>query len=446
MNRRELTKWQSLRGFVFATAVFLVIFAASAAPIPLYADYQRTIGLTTMDVSLTMLTYLAGVSLTLLFIGRISDAIGRLSTTFFTLCLAIVGCEVFLGATDAASVLFARFIQGIASGLAMSAVSALVIDCVSERHLSWGSTVASCGSMFGIMLGSLGVGMLYSATANASLVYTVTIGLLAVCLFLLMLIPEPIERGASLRAAVKVRVFIPREGRLIFALVVCLYLATWMVSSFFQSFSSPIAYECFGAATPMMGSVILACVMAPSVVGGPMVARLRPETALAVGVGILVISVAALAAAVAIGSAAAFLAACVVFSVASGICTATSLRMLLVEVSVLQVSAVLASVNLLAYVGSAATGVLFGMLLDASSYTLVFAVQALIAAVSAVFVIWYVRHQHGRTPAVRGSLRFHGFHLGGKNRAGVRRSLRHAASGGVSAVRDPVDEPRPSSL
>ena len=77
MHKEELTDGQSLRGFALATIAFLAIFAATAIPIPLYADYQATIGLTTADISNTMFTYLTGVALTLLLAGRISDAFGR---------------------------------------------------------------------------------------------------------------------------------------------------------------------------------------------------------------------------------------------------------------------------------------------------------------------------------------------------------------------------------
>ena len=44
MHKEELTDGQSLRGFALATIAFLAIFAATAIPIPLYADYQATIG------------------------------------------------------------------------------------------------------------------------------------------------------------------------------------------------------------------------------------------------------------------------------------------------------------------------------------------------------------------------------------------------------------------
>ena len=73
--------------------------------------------------------------------------------------LAIVGCIMFMMADSGAAVLAARFVQASA-GFGMSAVSAPVIDCVG-RDTRLGFTVASCGAMVGIMIGSVAEHPLY---------------------------------------------------------------------------------------------------------------------------------------------------------------------------------------------------------------------------------------------------------------------------------------------
>lgn len=219
MHKAHLTDAQSLRGFILATFAFLAIFASTAVPIPLYADYQVTIGLTTADISNTMFTYLTGVSLTLFLAGRVSDSLGRVPVASLTVMLAVFGCIMFLRAGSGADVLAARFVQGLAAGFGMSAVSSLVIDCVGEKHLSWGSTVASCGAMFGIMVGSIGVGILYDLVPDLTAIYGVMIAILVLCLFLVNFVHEPLDRTVSLRASIRPRVFIPRDCRRLFAAV-----------------------------------------------------------------------------------------------------------------------------------------------------------------------------------------------------------------------------------
>ncbi len=408
MHKAHLTDAQSLRGFILATFAFLAIFASTAVPIPLYADYQVTIGLTTADISNTMFTYLTGVSLTLFLAGRVSDSLGRVPVASLTVMLAVFGCIMFLRAGSGADVLAARFVQGLAAGLGMSAVSSLVIDCVGEKHLIWGSTVASCGAMFGIMVGSIGVGVLYDLVPDLTVIYGVMIAILVLCLFLVNFVHEPLDRTVSLRASIRPRIFIPHDCRHLFAAVAVVYLSTWMVGCFFQSFSAPIAYGCFGATSPLPGSVILALAMAPSVLGGPLVQRFRPKQALVASMGVTTASVAALALFVATGAEGAFMAACGLFSLAMGAALATALRMLLLEVNVLQVSAILSSVNLVAYAGSAVTGLLCGALLGATSYVVVFAVMTLVLTASCAFVVATVRTARVRKKSKRLTLRrFH---------------------------------------
>ena len=375
MHKEELTDGQSLRGFALATIAFLAIFAATAIPIPLYADYQATIGLTTADISNTMFTYLTGVALTLLLAGRISDAFGRTPVTSLTLMLAIVGCIMFMMADSGAAVLAARFVQGLSAGFGMSAVSALVIDCVGERHLGWGSTVASCGAMVGIMIGSVAVGILYDIVPS-----------LAVCLFLMPVVHEPLDQTLSLRAVMRVRVYIPTDNRRLFAVVAVCYLATWLVSCFYQSFSAPIAQQCFGETSPLAGSVILALIMAPSLLGGPLVQRFEPKRTLVISMAAVTVTTALMALFVLMGAELLFMADCALFSFAMGVAVSVSLRLLLLRVSVLRVSAILASVNLVAYAGSAVTGVVCGILLEATSFAFVFAAMAAVLVAASLFV------------------------------------------------------------
>ncbi len=86
---------------------------------------------------------------------------------------------------------------------------------------------------------------------------------------------------------------------------------------------------------------------------------------------------------------------------ASGAALATALRMLLLEVNVLQLSAILSSVNLVAYAGSAVTGLVCGALLGATSYAAVFAVMAFVLAAACVFVFSAARTAPARRKSKR---------------------------------------------
>ncbi|MFR1640374.1 MAG: MFS transporter, partial [Eggerthellaceae bacterium] len=116
---------------------------------PFVLRVQRGDRATDADISATMLMYLFGVVLTLFLSGSLSDAAGRRPLAAASLLLAMLGCFLFLRAADPTIVLVARAVQGVSCGLAMSAVSALVVDSAVGRYEGFGLAVAGCGALLG---------------------------------------------------------------------------------------------------------------------------------------------------------------------------------------------------------------------------------------------------------------------------------------------------------
>ena len=63
--------------YCVATLSLLLVFAASAAPIPLYDVYHRDFGVTYNALALTSVFYFVGAVSALIFFGRISNHLGR---------------------------------------------------------------------------------------------------------------------------------------------------------------------------------------------------------------------------------------------------------------------------------------------------------------------------------------------------------------------------------
>ena len=126
--------------------------------------------------------------------------------------------------------------------------------------------------------------------------------------------------------------------------------------------------------------------MAPSLLGGPLVQRFEPKRTLVVSMAAVTATTALMALCVLMGAELLFMADCALFSFAMGVAVSVSLRLLLLRVSVLRVSAILASVNLVAYAGSAVTGVVCGILLEATSFAFVFAAMAAVLVAASLFV------------------------------------------------------------
>src|SRR5215813_7973367 len=137
MSQRKLTP--PLAYGLVAAVIGLALFA-SGTPSPLYA------------------TYAFGVLASLLLAGRISDQWGRRPVLLLSLGTLVVTSVLFMFADSVAWLFVARGIQGLATGLALGAASAALIDLHPRRD------PAGVGLTNGVVsAGGLGLGVLVSA-------------------------------------------------------------------------------------------------------------------------------------------------------------------------------------------------------------------------------------------------------------------------------------------
>ena len=354
------------RGFFIAALAYFVIFAASAAPIPLYSEYKLSIGLTDADISVAMATYLLGVLGILFFAGRISDALGRRTTTALACVLSAGGCVLFILVSSVPMLFVARFFQGLACGIAMSAISAWVVDCAKGKLAVFGNTIAGCGSLFGIAFGSIAVGFIRSVWPDFNITYCFIIALLALTFALLPLTPETVSTRQNLRVATKPNVGIDPQLRAVFPIAAAAYLSAWCVGAFYQSYCSPIAVDCLDTPDPVAASVILVLAMVPSAIGGPLEARFPSGTSLRLAMVLLLIAAFGSIVAMATAAFIPFLVCMTVFSVSMGMCLSGSLRLLFAQADGISTATVTSTINLIAYaactVSSFATSALIPML------------------------------------------------------------------------------------
>jgi MFS family permease len=109
--------------FVLVAAVIGLALFASGTPSPLYGTYRELWGFSPLVLTLVYATYAFGVLATLMLAGRLSDEVGRRPVLIAALT-ALMGASVLFMVADSVVWLFvARAIQGLATGLALSAAS-----------------------------------------------------------------------------------------------------------------------------------------------------------------------------------------------------------------------------------------------------------------------------------------------------------------------------------
>ena len=373
-----------MRGAIVGTVALVTVFAAASAPIPLYATWQQQLGLTASDVSMTIVMYLFGVLSVLFFAGSLSDASGRRPTVGAALACGVAGCLLFIGLSSGPMLQFARFVQGVSCALSMSATSAFVIDCTSERHRTFGMTIASTGYLIGLTVGSLGIGFFATVSTAYWQVFAVMAVIMLATMLALPFTPETVHKRITWKKAVKPMTHVPAHLRKLLPIVAGGYISTWSVGFFFQSLSTPASVDYFGATDPLIPSLVLALAMAPSALGGPVSARMGTRSSMIVGYIIMFDAIVALGVCMVLGLLVPYLMLEVVFAVTTGMILSSSLHMLISASTPQENASVVTLANLTGYVGSTVVSTIQTGLTATFDLATVYAFIALLAAISIV--------------------------------------------------------------
>jgi MFS family permease len=97
--------------WLVAYTLFLLL-AGATIPTPLYPIYQDRFAFSTGVLTVVFTVYVAGVVLCLVFVGPLSDRVGRRRVLLPALGMAALGSAVFVLAQDVGWLLVARMLQG----------------------------------------------------------------------------------------------------------------------------------------------------------------------------------------------------------------------------------------------------------------------------------------------------------------------------------------------
>lgn len=374
----------AMRGAIVGTVALVTVFAAASAPIPLYATWQQQLGISASDVSMTIVMYLFGVLTVLFFAGSLSDASGRRPTVGAALACGVAGCLLFMGLSNGPMLQFARFVQGVSCALSMSATSAFVIDCTSERHRTFGMTIASTGYLIGLTVGSLGIGFFATVSTAYWQVFAVFAIIMLITMLALPFTPETVHNRITLKKAIKPMTHVPAYLRGLLPIVAGGYISTWSIGFFFQSLATPASVDYFAATDPLIPSLVLALAMAPSALGGPLSARIGTRPSMIFGYSIMFCAAAALEVCMLMGVLVPYLLIEVVFAITSGMILSSSLHMLISASTPQENASVVTLANLSGYVGSTVVSTIQTALTATFDLATVYAIIALLAAISIV--------------------------------------------------------------
>jgi len=119
--------------FYLLASITVSFLAGSSAPTPLYGLYQAQWGFSPIMVTVIFGIYALAVLVALLFAGRLSDHVGRRPVLMVATAVQAATMVLFATASGVGELMLARVIQGLATGAAVGAVGAGMIDLYKER-------------------------------------------------------------------------------------------------------------------------------------------------------------------------------------------------------------------------------------------------------------------------------------------------------------------------
>ena len=381
-------------GYWLAAGVIGLGLYASLTPSPLYRTYSALWHFSTLTLTLIYATYAFGVLAALLLAGRVSDDVGRRPVLLAALSVQMGATVLFLLASSAAWLFVARGLQGLATGAALSAASAALLELHPRRDPTGVALTNGTAAGAGVGLGVLVSSALVQAGWEPRLLpYLVLLGLFALALFGAYLMPEPVRDRKPLRLTIEPPQ-VPAVVRRPFLLAALAVLASWTIAALFYSLGSQLGGQLFhthDAIVSGLGVVLLSAagVSAQILTGrsAPWIATSGGSTALAAGIVLIVIAAAT-------GSTTSYLAGAIIAGAGFGAAFLGGLRALVAQIPAQHRAAVLSAFYVVAYAALSLPAILAGVAVSYITLQSTFEIFGGIAAAIGLlvaFLAWHTR-------------------------------------------------------
>jgi MFS family permease len=240
--------------FYLMASITVSFLAGSSAPTPLYALYQSQWGFASIMITVIFGIYAFAVLAALLIIGRLSDHLGRRPVLLVATAVQAATMLMFFTANSVTDLLSARIIQGLATGAALGAVGAGMIDLDRERGATANAIAPTLGTATGGLLSGLLVQYLPAPT---HLVYAV----LGVVFLLqgigIALMADTLRPTPGALASLKPQFGVPPAVRGPMLLALPVLIAAWSLAGFYGSLGPMLVRAMLGVGSPLLGGMAL---------------------------------------------------------------------------------------------------------------------------------------------------------------------------------------------
>ena len=345
-------------GFYLLASITISFLAGSSAPTPLYPVYQALWGFSSATLTAVFASYVLVLLAALLVFGRLSDHIGRKPVILASVALQLVAMAVFAGAEGVAALYAGRILQGLATGAALAAVGAGMLDLDRAK----GTIANAVAPAMGTALGGIVSGLLvHYLPAPTHLVYGVLAALYLLQGLGIGLLPEPGQRRAGAWASLKPQLATPEAARSPLRMAIPILVAGWALAGFYASLGPKLIHSVFGFDASLGGGFALFLLAGSAGIAVLALQNLQPLRLMQIGAGALAVGMAGVLWALTTHQPGSFLLAAIVAGIGFGAGFQGGVRSVVATASAAQRAGVLSVVFVVSYIAMGLPAVIAGL-------------------------------------------------------------------------------------
>jgi MFS family permease len=394
---------QKKTAYVLSASVIGLALFASVTPSPLYGTYSQLWGFSPAVLTLVFATYAFGVLTTLVLAGRVSDEVGRRPVLLVALGSLLVTTIVYMLAQSVVWLFVARGLQGLATGLAVAAASAALLDLHPRRDPAGAGLANGVASAAG-----LGLGMLVSSSAVEWLPaprvipFVILFALFAIAFTGALFMPEPVQDRRPLRLTPQ-RPGVPPVVRRPFLLAALGVLSSWSIGGLFFSLGPALSALVFDSTNHFVTGLSVVVLAGSAAVSQLVLGRSAPWLGASVGSVALAIGLLLIVLATAEESAGLLLTGSLIAGVGFGVAFLGSLRQLMGAIPDEHRAEVMSAFYVVAYASLSVPAIVGGILVTPLGLQTTFEIfGSIVAAVALVLALEAWRQRPRQRPVTIG--------------------------------------------
>jgi MFS family permease len=344
---------------------FTSMYLAAGALTPLLVVYKAQWDLAPSQLTVAFAVYAIGFLAAALVLGSLSDHVGRRPVLIGALVVQLASNLMFLVAPGVGWVIAGRIVQGLASGAATGAFTAALVELAPPHRKRLGPILGSVGLTGGLAVGSLLAGLAIELTSSANTIAFVVLSALTIVGGLAVVAsPETIRRSPGALRSLVPHVAVPAAARVEFLAAAPVVAAVWMLAGLSGGLAPSMVHSVFHRDSGLLDGLAGFIAPAVSVVIGLSFARVRPRTAMTIGIYASVVGPIGIFLGASAGSLPTMFAGQAIAGLGFGAAFTAALGLVIPLVAAHQRAGVVAGIYVVSYLGLGVPVVLAGQLTD----------------------------------------------------------------------------------